>query len=82
LAVFPAISASLKGPNVSSLLQQSTFDELVAAPPLTEADLTGTFWAFGQLGRRLYASFMVLAPGGRIGNYRHDRLRLGACHRW
>ncbi len=56
---------------MSSLLQQSAFDELVAAPPLTEADLTGTFWAFGQLGRRPYANFLVLAPGGRIGNYRN-----------
>jgi hypothetical protein len=42
-----------------------------AVPPLTEADFSGTFWSFGLMGHPPYADFMVLAPDGRIGNYRN-----------
>jgi hypothetical protein len=42
-----------------------------AAPPLSEAALSGTFWSFGLMGHRPHASFMVLAPDGRIGNYQN-----------
>ena len=42
------------------------------APRLSEAALAGTFWQFGALGGMVYGPFTVLAPPGRIGNYRHS----------
>jgi hypothetical protein len=42
------------------------------APSLSEASLTGSFWSFGLLGGAPHASFLVLAPDGLIGNYRHE----------
>ena len=42
-----------------------------AAPLLSEHDLSGTFWSFGLTGHRPYASFLVLAPDGRVGNYQN-----------
>jgi hypothetical protein len=41
------------------------------APPLSEAELSGTFWSFGLMGHKPHAQFMVLAPDGRIGNYQN-----------
>jgi hypothetical protein len=43
-----------------------------AATPLSEADLSGTFWSFGLMGHTPHAHFMVLAPDGRIGNYQNE----------
>jgi hypothetical protein len=42
------------------------------APLLSEASLTGSSWRFGLLGHPPYASFLVLAPDGLIGNYRNS----------
>ncbi|MBW4023539.1 MAG: DUF707 domain-containing protein [Proteobacteria bacterium] len=42
-----------------------------AAPPLSDAALEGTFWSFGLSGQPPHADFLVLAPDGRIGNYRN-----------
>jgi hypothetical protein len=44
----------------------------VVAPSLSEASLTGSFWSFGLLGGSAHAPFLVLAPDGLIGNYRHE----------
>jgi hypothetical protein len=44
----------------------------VVAPSLSEASLTGSFWSFGLLGGTRHTPFLVLAPDGLIGNYRHD----------
>jgi hypothetical protein len=41
----------------------------LAAPTLSEADITGTFWTFGSRGERPRTNFLVLAPGGLIGNH-------------
>jgi hypothetical protein len=41
------------------------------APPLTTDMLSGTFWSLGDVDRGFFAQFMVLAPGGLIGNYFH-----------
>ena len=41
------------------------------APPVTEAELSGTFWSFGLMGHSPHIAFMVLAPDGRIGNYQN-----------
>ena len=46
-------------------------DEWSDAPALTDAALTGTFWSFGPLGEPPHCPFLVLAPGGRIGNFYH-----------
>ncbi|WP_412065042.1 hypothetical protein [Rhizobium sp. SYY.PMSO] len=42
---------------------------LSEAPPLTGDTLTGTFWSFGDFKQGILSRFMVLAPGGLIGNY-------------
>jgi hypothetical protein len=42
------------------------------APDVSESSLTGSTWTFGALGHQPYAPFLVLAPDGLIGNYRHD----------
>jgi hypothetical protein len=42
------------------------------AAPLSESQLSGTFWSFGLLGQKPYTPFLVLAPGGLIGNYYHQ----------
>ena len=42
------------------------------APPVSEADLTGSSWTFGALGYEPYTPFLVLAPDGLIGNYQHS----------
>ncbi len=44
----------------------------VVAPSLSEASLAGSFWSFGLLGGAPHAPFLVLAPDGLIGNYRHE----------
>ena len=46
-------------------------DDWPAARPVTEAELSGTFWSFGLFGHQPHAAFMVLAPNGRVGNYRN-----------
>ncbi len=43
----------------------------VPAPPLSEALLCGSTWAFGTPGLAAIQPFLVLAPDGLIGNHRH-----------
>ena len=43
----------------------------VAAPSLSEEQLTGTFWTYGLLDCLPFTPFLVLAPDGLVGNYRH-----------
>ncbi len=42
----------------------------VPAPPLSEAFLSGSAWAFGAPGLPVIQPFLVLAPDGLIGNHR------------
>ncbi|MCO5733009.1 DUF707 domain-containing protein [Rhizobium sp. SSA_523] len=39
------------------------------APPVTQAALEGSFWQLSSLDAGPLAPFLVLAPGGRIGNF-------------
>ena len=50
-------------------LSAGLLEGLGDAPPLTAEMLSGTFWSFGGLKQGIFSRFMVLAPGGLIGNY-------------
>ncbi|MBO9098772.1 MULTISPECIES: DUF707 domain-containing protein [unclassified Rhizobium] len=42
---------------------------LSESDPVTEEMLTGTFWQFADLERGTLSPFLVLAPGGLVGNF-------------
>jgi hypothetical protein len=73
--VFPGTArrrADPEGLTMTSLVSDAVASsEWGAAPPLSEAALSGTFWSFGLADHLPHASFMVLAPDGRIGNYQN-----------
>ena len=47
----------------------NTPPDWMTSPRLSPEDLTGTFWRFGVLGGPILSPFLVLAPGGLLGNF-------------
>jgi len=46
-------------------------DNWLPTPAISAEVLEGTFWQLSFLGSSLIAPFVVLAPGGYVGNYNH-----------
>jgi hypothetical protein len=44
----------------------------ITSPRLSDADLTGSFWRLSAPGEVILSPFLVLAPGGLLGNFRQQ----------
>lgn len=49
---------------------ESTTDEWVTAPQLSEMDFSGSFWCLSNDAGRQLSPFLVLAPGGLVGGFK------------
>lgn len=49
-------------------------EDWIEAPLLSEQDLAGSSWRFGDLEGQSFSPFLVLAPEGSVGNFFHEQI--------